>query len=66
MDRPAYNRQRYSFSPEKERNLFLSGLCHQVERLENYRLVNQDAELPLPKDLDHLLNNIYQPLSKKA
>ncbi|KAI9362151.1 hypothetical protein BD770DRAFT_382045 [Pilaira anomala] len=66
MDRPAYNRQRYSFSPEKERNLYLSGLCHQVERLENYRLVNQDAELPLPKDLDHLLNNIYQPLSKNA
>ncbi|KAI8643393.1 hypothetical protein BD408DRAFT_442610 [Parasitella parasitica] len=66
LDRPAYNRQRFSLSAAKERTLFISGLFNKVESLEGYRLVNQDAELPSNdsiadnEDLQQLLNNIYK------
>lgn len=60
--RPEYNRQRYSLSADKERNLFISGLFNKVESLEAYRLIDQDAELPktpIHEDLNHLLDRIY-------
>jgi hypothetical protein len=65
LNRPAYNRQRFSMSDAKERNLFISGLFNKVESLEGYRLVNQDAELPVKEaeedqDLHQLLDNIYK------
>ncbi|CEP19675.1 hypothetical protein [Parasitella parasitica] len=66
LDRPAYNRQRFSLSAAKERTLFISGLFNKVESLEGYRLANQDAEFPSNdsiadnEDLQQLLNNIYK------
>ncbi|KAG1113451.1 hypothetical protein G6F42_014461 [Rhizopus arrhizus] len=71
LNRPAYNRQRFSLSAAKERTLFMSGLFNKVESLEGYRLVNQDAELSGKtaaaaaaadenEDLQQLLNNIYK------
>ncbi|KAL7317958.1 hypothetical protein PS15m_004246 [Mucor circinelloides] len=72
LNRPAYNRQRFSLSAAKERTLFMSGLFNKVESLEGYRLVNQDAELSCKtaaaaaatadenEDLQQLLNNIYK------
>ena len=66
LDRPAYNRQRFSLSAVKERTLFMSGLFNKVESLEGYRLVNQDAKMSSNdniddnEDLQQLLNNIYK------
>ncbi|CAO3637595.1 unnamed protein product [Mucor hiemalis] len=65
INRPTYNRQRFSMSAAKERNLFISGLFNKVESLEGYRLANQDAEIPDKKlredeDLNQLLNHIYK------
>ncbi|KAI7898829.1 uncharacterized protein BX663DRAFT_564467 [Cokeromyces recurvatus] len=56
-----YNRQRYSMSAMKERDLFMLRLFNKVESLEGYRLVNQDANLKSKEeDLQHILNFIYK------
>lgn len=68
FDRPAYNKQRFYMSDTKERNLFMYSLFNKVESLEGYRLVDQDAELPLKTppsqehddDFQQLLNYIYK------
>lgn len=63
LNRPAYNRQRFSLSAAKERTLFMSGLFNKVESLEGCRLANQDAECSktaTEKDLQQLLNTIYK------
>lgn len=65
LNRPTYNRQRFSMSAAKERSLFMSGLFNKVENLEGHRLTNQDAEIPDKKlredeDLNQLLNHIYK------
>ncbi|KAI8327941.1 hypothetical protein EDC96DRAFT_531156 [Choanephora cucurbitarum] len=44
LNRPAYNRQRYSLPATKERNMFMSSLFDKVQHLEKQRFVNQDAE----------------------
>ncbi|KAI8334881.1 hypothetical protein BD560DRAFT_414336 [Blakeslea trispora] len=67
LNRPAYNRQRYSLPATKERNMFMSSLFSRVQQLEKQRFVNQDAEftpsssrtLEDKRDFDQLLNQIY-------
>ncbi|RCH81628.1 hypothetical protein CU098_006520, partial [Rhizopus stolonifer] len=66
LDRPAYQRQRFSMSAIKKHHLFMSGLLNKVEKLERHRLVDQDAEFSNKntsqdrEDLYRLLNRIYQ------
>ncbi|KAI9318646.1 hypothetical protein BX666DRAFT_1930157 [Dichotomocladium elegans] len=55
--RPELYRQRYTLSATKERDLFLIGLFHKIDRLQSRRLSNQDAELP-KHGLDLLLHHI--------
>lgn len=44
MNRPKYNQQRYSLSSTKEREFFFIQVLHKVDRMEDRRMTNQDAE----------------------
>ncbi|KAI8097069.1 uncharacterized protein BX664DRAFT_325511 [Halteromyces radiatus] len=44
MYRPKYTQQRYSLSALKEREFFLHHIFQKVDRMENRRMSNQDAE----------------------
>lgn len=57
LHRPSYNRQRFHLSNDKERDLFMNGLLHKVDRLEGRRLSNQDADPPRD-ELEDLLHHI--------
>ncbi|KAI7887547.1 hypothetical protein K492DRAFT_232969 [Lichtheimia hyalospora FSU 10163] len=57
LHRPSYNRQRFHLSNDKERDLFMNGLLHKVDRLEGRRLSNQDADPPRD-ELEDLLQHI--------
>ncbi|KAI8334244.1 hypothetical protein BC941DRAFT_432463 [Chlamydoabsidia padenii] len=53
MNRPKYNQQRYSLSAMKEREFFFHKVLHKMDRMEDRRMTNQDAEwiTPRPKQL---------------
>ncbi|CDH53951.1 predicted protein [Lichtheimia corymbifera JMRC:FSU:9682] len=57
LHRPSYSRQRFQLSSDKERDLFMNGLLHKVDRLEGRRLSNQDADPPRD-ELEDLLHHI--------
>lgn len=55
LHRPEFSKQRYALSVDKERDMFMARLLHKVDRLEGWRLINQDAEQPTPRTVAALL-----------
>lgn len=43
---PAYELQRYQLSPDKEKNMFMNTVLKRIEKLQSYRLNDQDADPP--------------------
>ncbi|CAG8562522.1 5489_t:CDS:2, partial [Acaulospora morrowiae] len=43
---PAYASQRYQLSPSKEKDMFMNSVIKRVEKLQSYRMIDQDADSP--------------------
>ncbi|RHZ79050.1 hypothetical protein Glove_152g46 [Diversispora epigaea] len=43
---PAYELQRYQLTPDKEKNMFMNTVLKRIEKLQSYRLNDQDADSP--------------------
>ncbi|CAG8506757.1 6904_t:CDS:2 [Cetraspora pellucida] len=41
-----YTSQRYKLSPDKERDMFMNSIIKKVEKMQSYRMEDQDAESP--------------------
>ncbi|KAF0383477.1 hypothetical protein F8M41_011727 [Gigaspora margarita] len=53
-----YTSQRYKLSPDQERDMFMNSIFKKVEKMQSYRMDDQDAELPQErawKEIENLL-----------
>lgn len=73
MNRPQFNRQRYSLTDVKEREIFIDRIFQKVDRMEKRRMSNQDAEWSqhqkqqkksMDDELDHLFDHINKSKSQ--
>ncbi|CAO3643496.1 unnamed protein product [Cunninghamella blakesleeana] len=78
MNRPQFNRQRYSLSDVKEREIFMDRIFQKVDKMEKRRMSNQDAEWShqqqlwkhkkrsseMEDELNHLFDHIHKSKSQ--